>query len=256
MLGDQLAAFRVAVQFLTRLPVPGGAGPLADHARLLRQSVIYFPLVGTLIGMLTGGVILLSSQVWPWPIAVLLGLAFDALLTGAFHEDALADFCDAFGGGWTREQILEILKDSRLGTFGVLGLLTGVSLRAVALIHIDSSQLLMVLLASSTLGRWAILPAMALVPPVPERASIARDVAAQINWRVVGVGTLWMLPGYAWLLGFRPYLALGLVVGVTFAVWQFGRYVQHRIDGITGDCLGAACYVVQVVVLLAAIGSM
>jgi alpha-ribazole phosphatase len=127
----------VAVQFLTRLPTPCVAmGDEAERALILGRSAAYFPLVGALIGATTGATIRLAGQFWPIGLAVVIGLAFEALLTGAFHEDAVADFCDAFGGGWTRDDILRILKDSRLGSFGALGLILAVALRGSA-VHRD-----------------------------------------------------------------------------------------------------------------------
>src|SRR5271166_4159055 len=94
----------VAVQFLTRIPIP--QVDLADEAErrfVLAGSAAYFPLVGALIGATIGATIRLAGFLWPIGLAVVIGLALEALLTGAFHEDAVADFCDAFGGGWTRE---------------------------------------------------------------------------------------------------------------------------------------------------------
>jgi cobalamin synthase len=111
-----------AVQFLTRLPLPGGMNQPPSDRTLLVDAVAYFPLVGALIGLVTGWLVWAAATVWPIGLAVVLAVAVEAVLTGAFHEDAVADCCDAFGGGWTREQVLHILKDSRVGSFGVLGL--------------------------------------------------------------------------------------------------------------------------------------
>src|SRR5262249_57362946 len=117
-----LYAFLGAVGFLTRVPVPAGACVAPDP--------VFFPLVGGLIGLVTGAVIWAASHLWPMPLAVLIGLAAEAVLTGAFHEDAVADCCDGFGGGWSREDVLRIMKDSRIGSFGVLGLALALLLRA------------------------------------------------------------------------------------------------------------------------------
>src|SRR5262245_41540059 len=122
VLKAQVRAFLAAVQFLTRIPVPSFAAGREEAAADLRQGEVYIPLVGGLVGLSTSGVILAATYLWPMGLAVVLGLAWEAWLTGALHEDAVADFCDAFGGGWTREEVLHILKDSRIGSFGTVGL--------------------------------------------------------------------------------------------------------------------------------------
>ena len=136
---DHYRSLLVAVQFLTRLPTPAVAlGDEAERRAILGRSAAYFPLVGALIGAMTGATIRLAGHFWPIGLAVVIGLAFEALLTGAFHEDAVADFCDAFGGGWTRDDILRILKDSRVGSFGALGLGLAVALRGGAIATLGS----------------------------------------------------------------------------------------------------------------------
>jgi len=252
---DHVRAFLVAVQFLSRVPTPHLDLDDEEVRRLaLGQSTAYFPAVGALIGVATGGLILLASQVWPVGLAVVLGLAFEAVVTGAFHEDALADFCDAFGGGWTRDDILRILKDSRVGAFGALGLGLAVALRGGAMATLPTDRLFAAVVASACLGRWAILPAMWALPPVAERASISRDVGQRIEPGRVALGTalagLGCLPlglaspgRLAFALGVVAVLIAGLVV-----------YVRRRLGGITGDCLGFLCYIAQVATLLVAAG--
>ena len=138
-IGGQIRAGLVAVQFLTRLPTPPVDLTDADErSATLGQATAYFPAVGALIGLGTAGVILAAREVWPVGIAVTLGLVGEAILTGAFHEDAVADFCDAFGGGWTRDDVLRILKDSRVGAYGALGLGLAVALRGGSLANLPA----------------------------------------------------------------------------------------------------------------------
>jgi adenosylcobinamide-GDP ribazoletransferase len=252
---DHRRALSVVVQFLTRLPMP--RVDLEDEAErrdVLGRSVAYFPAIGALIGAGTGATILLAGQVWPMVLAVALGLVFEAVLTGAFHEDAVADFCDAFGGGWTREDVLRILKDSRVGSFGVLGLGLAVALRGGSLAAMGPDRLLAAATASASLGRWAILPAMWALPPVVERESISRDVGQQIGPGRLALGTALTVPGCLGLALESPgRLALALVVVVVLIGWLV-VYVRRRLGGITGDCLGFLCYAVQVTVLLTAAG--
>ncbi len=109
----------LAIQFLTRLPVSPAIPPLSE-AQLktgLRRSVLWFPLVGGLVGCIGALVLWGTEMLWPRMVAVALLLIVEARLTGAFHEDAVADFCDSFGGGMTADRIREIMKDSRIGSY-------------------------------------------------------------------------------------------------------------------------------------------
>jgi adenosylcobinamide-GDP ribazoletransferase len=251
----QWAAFLTAIRFLTRIPVPEWLFPAGgEQPVLLRASVIYFPLVGALIGTATAGVIAGAEQLWsPW-VAVVVGLAFEALLTGALHEDAVADFCDAFGGGRSREDVLRILKDSRVGSFGVLGLTLAVLLRTAAIAEIPFPAQFVAVVASATLGRWVILLVMAWLPPVPERESLTRDVGQRVGLRDVAAGTILAVPGVVALAVAMPVrLVIVLPLLVVFT-WLFAISVRRRIGGITGDCLGFACYLGQILALLAVAG--
>jgi adenosylcobinamide-GDP ribazoletransferase len=248
---DHYRSLLVAVQFLTRLPTPKVAmGDEAQRCKILGRSVAYFPLVGALIGAMTGATIRLGGQFWPIGLAIVIGLAFEALLTGAFHEDAVADFCDAFGGGWTRDDILRILKDSRVGSFGALGLILALALRGGAIAAIETDRLIAAVTASAALGRWAILPAMWALPPAADRKSLSRDISRQIGSKRLVLGTLMAVPGCSWLAFISPgRLAVGCAASVVLIAWLV-RYVRRRLGGMNGDCLGFLCYASQVVVLL------
>ena len=179
-------AFLTAVQFLTRIPVPGAmSGSMVQTQSALQASVVYFPLVGVLIGLSTTLTFCVSSYFWsPW-IAAILAIAAEAILTGAFHEDALADATDALGGGWTREQVLEILKDSRHGTYGVLALVVGVSLRIALIANLGWPMAWLAIPFSSGIGRWSILIMMHGLEPISDRHTMARDVGAKPGARTI-----------------------------------------------------------------------
>ncbi len=153
-------AAATALQFLTRLPIPGGAS--ADPARFeadIGRALALFPLMGALIGALTALALWLASQLWPLPLAVLLALAMEARLTGALHEDAVADLCDGFGGGRMAEDVLRIMKDSRIGVFGLLGLAFALALLLglpVPLLGLwwDARAMLLALLAAALFLAW------------------------------------------------------------------------------------------------------
>ena len=130
MLLHEIRLFFTALQFLTRVPVPRWVG---FESAWLQQSVRYFPLVGLLVGCVGAAVMGLAQRIWPAPIAAGLSLAATVLLTGAFHEDGLADTCDALGGTVGRARALEIMKDSRIGSYGSVGLILMLGLKASAL---------------------------------------------------------------------------------------------------------------------------
>jgi adenosylcobinamide-GDP ribazoletransferase len=267
----------VAVAFLTRVPVPLGNEPV--DAITLRRSVVFFPLVGALIGCFTAGVLWGAWLIWPIWIAVPLALAAEAMLCGGFHEDAVADFFDAYGGGWTKEQTLRILKDSRLGSYGALGMLLAVSLRAGATMGLpglgwadptdttdpwgplaggltDPWPAMAAVVFAACLGRWVILPAMAILPPEPTRVSLARDVGQSLGWPLVLLGSLLALPGLALWVGLAPGRALLGLAGAVLLMGLMLQAMHRRLGGVVGDGLGCLCYLTQVAALLgAAVGS-
>jgi adenosylcobinamide-GDP ribazoletransferase len=243
--------FLAAVQFLTRVPVPGGDRPTSRET--LARATVFFPLVGACIGVITATVMTVAALVWPVWLAALVALAVEAWLTGAFHEDAVADFFDAFGGGFTRARVLEILRDSRIGSFGAVALLLGLLLRSGAMAAIpDGGVRFAAIAAAAALGRLALLVAMAVVPPVSDRASLARDVASRSGPRTVALGVAFASPAVLALATLQPlHLALALALAAVALIW-FLRVVVRTLGGITGDCLGCLCYLVQLIVLLVA----
>jgi adenosylcobinamide-GDP ribazoletransferase len=253
MLFEHYRSLLMAVQFLTRLPTPRvDLGDEAETRLILGRSAAYFPLVGALIGTMTGATILLAGRLWPIGLSVAIGLAFEAVMTGAFHEDAVADFCDAFGGGWTRDDILRILKDSRIGAYGALGLGLAVVMRGSAIASLETDRLIAAVSASATIGRWAILPAMWALPPIADRESLSRDVGQQIGPKRLGLGTALAIPGCLGFALISPGRAAVAVVAVLMLIAWLVRYVGRKLGGMNGDSLGFLCYASQVIVLLTA----
>lgn len=245
----------LAVQFLTRLPVPGLSGLTAEQARYgLSRSVIWFPLVGALVGAITVAVLMASTQIWPRAIAVIIALVIEARLTGSFHEDAVADFCDAFGGGYDAESIRRIMKDSRIGSYGALGLVLAIGLRAAALIAMPQDIVIMVVIASSCFGRLLAVAVMALVPPVatPD-GGLAKDVGGRTGLRDLFLAMLVAAPAMAAFVYFQPVATLLTLTGSGLFLFWFRALLLRRLGGSTGDCLGFAAYAGQLIVLLAAL---
>ncbi|HUP82174.1 MAG TPA: adenosylcobinamide-GDP ribazoletransferase [Pirellula sp.] len=263
-----LLAFLTAVQFLTRVPLPSAMSCSRDqYPSALRASVVYFPIVGVFIGVSTTITYCISSYFWSPLIAATLAVAAEALITGAFHEDALADATDALGGGWTREQVLEILKDSRHGTFGVLALVIGVLLRIALIANLSWPMAWLAIPFSAGIGRWSILLLMSRLEPITDRPTMARDVGTKPSARTILLGALGPIVAF----GIASCLKCDFESGATLAhafkntgvgfflailvsllmTWYYARLVHRRVGGVTGDFLGANCYLVQLASLLA-----
>lgn len=242
----------LALQFLTRIPVTALNGvPGAEIAHGLKRSPIWFPLVGTLVGCLTAGVLILSDALWPRLIAVLIALAIEARLTGAFHEDAVADFCDALGGGYDRESTLRILKDSRIGSYGTVGLTLAIGLRAALLIMMPVALLPWAVIGSATFGRLLAVATMTFIPQPQEVEGVASQVRSATQWPIFFMAGLVALPALLPLALTRPIGLIAAFIGsALFLIW-LRRLLLRRLGGATGDCLGFAAYAGQLILLLA-----
>lgn len=247
----------LAVQFLTRLPVPGLSAATPETAKAgLAKAAIWFPVVGGLVGALTAAALIAADHLWPRIVAVLLALIVEIRLTGAFHEDAVADFCDGFGGGMTPQRIHEIMKDSRIGSYGTLGMGLAVALRAALLIALPDALILPALIASAGFGRYLAVCLMAIVPPLAQTGGLAKYVGAQVGagqWLAASLLTLpFMIP-----LGMMTPVPLfsALVISLIFALW-LRRFLMRHLGGVTGDCLGFGVYVGQLLILLAAVSTL
>lgn len=247
----------LAIQFLTRIPGPGTAGLTSDQVAVgLVRAVGWFPLVGTIVGTVTASVALAGSGLWPVAVAVVIALAVEARLTGAFHEDAVADFCDAFGGGLAPDDVRRIMKDSRIGSYGAVGLMLAIGLRATlmvtALQAMSPALAAATIIAAATFGRLVVVMLMTLIAPAPGAGGLAKDVTSGVGIRILLFATMTALPGLIVLAVLRP-LPLVLAIGAAglFLVW-FRGLLLRRIGGSTGDCLGFAAYAGQLILLLAA----
>ena len=251
MIRHEARLFICAVQFLTRIPTPALA---AFRPEWIQQSARYYSLVGQIVGGLSALVLYGAAQIWsPW-IAALLAVAAGVALTGGFHEDGLADTADGLGGGLTRDRRLEIMKDSRLGSYGALALGLTLALRVAALaMLVQASPLLasVALLAAHGLGRAAAVAAMTVMPygGDPGMAKEGRpDRASLVGLLVAGLIALWPLAFLPTLAGVSG-LALGLLISAVPA-WLAWRLIGGR----TGDVLGAVEQAFEVGFLLAVAG--
>lgn len=249
MIRHELRLIGVALQFLTRVPVRVGFDP-----SWLNQSARHFPLVGALVGALGALVLWAASLVFPQSVAVGLSMVATVLLTGAFHEDGLADTCDALGGAVSRERALEIMKDSRIGTYGALGLLLVLGLKAATLVALPPVWAMAALLLAHTVSRTAAVALIRLLPYAGDVSQAkAKPLAERISTGGLLVALAWALAAglalIAWQPGWWPMVATAWAMAVLGA-WACGRWFVRRLGGITGDALGATQQLTELAVLL------
>jgi len=240
MLSSLVAAFR----FLTRIPVPGPETRPGD----LGRAVAWFPLVGAVVGLATAGVQVLALRSWPAPVAAVLAVAFGLLLTGGFHEDGATDAADGLGGGWTRERVVEIMRDSRIGAYGAMALWALLSFRWAALVALDRRALIALPLAMAW-GRWSIAVMLTALPPVSQ--GLASRVGDGLGKRPLVLATVLtlLLTVAAHALGWQRLWQPAAAAGIAALAWIL--YLKQRMGGQTGDLLGAGNQVVEAAVLLA-----
>lgn len=240
MIKRELEYFFAALRFFTRLPAPAWVGHSAEQ---LNHAARYFPAVGIVVGAIGAGVTLAAGLLWPPPLAVLLGMAATLLATGAFHEDGLADSVDGFGGGWTREEVLRIMKDSRIGSFGAIGiglalLMKFAVLRELAVLPAPTFAAL--LIAGHSISRFASTTLICALDYARDDASAkSKPLATRLGKGELAVAALCGLAPCLLLPAANVTnvaLALLLVAGITLLA---ARYFVRRIGGYTGDCLGA-----------------
>ncbi|ANQ86721.1 adenosylcobinamide-GDP ribazoletransferase [Azoarcus olearius] len=234
---SQLELFFTALGYFSRLPVPAWVAWSPQRAAAAAR---YFPLVGWIVGAAAAAAYALAALVLPPAPAVVIALAAAVLLTGALHEDGWADACDGLGGGWAREQVLAIMKDSRIGSYGALGLMLMLLAKAATLVELaaaGSAAFASALLAAHALSRLAATALMQRLPYArSDDSSKSRPLAQPLDHGGVaiasacGVLPLLLVPGAAALA------ALATTALLTFAA---ARYFLRRLGGYTGDLLGA-----------------
>ncbi len=247
-----LHAFRASFTFLTRIPVGGFPYP----QKTWEWISIWFPLVGLLLGGLQLG-IWYGLDGHSDLTRCIIAVTFGVMITGGFHEDGLSDSVDALGGGYDRETVLHILKDSRIGAFGALALILVLMLKLSLLVDLGAMAPLGFLLGQS-LSR--AVPVMQLgIQPYARRddpKSKSRDVArsGRIQALVVA-GWVGLLVGGAFYLGVSMNALVGCLAAMLAVGVIFGMYVQGRVGGLTGDFMGAIQQLSEVGILFALVSA-
>jgi adenosylcobinamide-GDP ribazoletransferase len=249
-----------SVGFLTRIPVPSQP----YEADSLPHAVKFFPTVGFLIGTGAALVHYLLVPHLPRPVVALGVLVYLVMVTGCFHEDGLADTADGFGGGWNRDQVLLILRDSRIGSYGATALALSLLARLVLLSTLPMAHIAIYLIAAHVLCRWTTLPLSYWLPSA--RAQDQGQIHVQSDAEVDGKGdgqgariarltsgnaliagtifTLAVVVAALRMQSIAPILASVAITSLT------GLYYRHRIGGVTGDCFGATNQLAEIAVYL------
>jgi adenosylcobinamide-GDP ribazoletransferase len=250
MISAEWRYLRVAVQFLTRVPVSSFAG---FDTSWLDRSAKYFPLVGAGVGAVAGLVLWVAATVLPPAVAATLAIAAGVAITGAFHEDGLADSADGLGGGLTRERRLDIMKDSRIGTYGAIVLLLTLALKITSLTAMAAEVAAAVLVAAHAGGRLATVVAIrAMRYAGDEGAAKVKPLATGISANELAVATAFGLAPAIFLLPMQAVLVC-LVAGAMAAA-LLALQAQRLLGGYTGDILGGMEQVFETAFMIAAAG--
>ncbi len=235
-----------ALGYFTRVPIPRAIGL---DPRDLAGAAQYFSLIGAFVGVAGALVYLIALRVFPPAVAVLLSMAATLLLTGALHEDGLADCCDGLGGGATREDALRIMRDPRLGAFGAIGLVMALALKWQTLAALPAATAAWTMVGAHAASR-ALAASYLATHDYAREDGKAKRVAQPMSPRSLAVACAFGLP---WL--FVPdwragACALAVALGLRFVL---GRYFARRLGGYTGDCLGFAQQIFEVALYLCAL---
>jgi adenosylcobinamide-GDP ribazoletransferase len=238
-----LKSFFTAFSVLTVLPLNRRAGASEKD---LARSVLFFPLVGFLIG----GVLMVMTQ-WLLPIlspGVLAAviLLTTIVITGGLHLDGLADLCDGLAAGGSRDRMLSVMKDSHVGAFGVMGLVIVLILKYSLFFEVMTKGRLNSFLMMGLLSRWAMVLGMTFGRYARENGT-AKPFIGQVSWQRCIAATAIVI-GFSWWVLTGPGLLIVLLV--LLSVLVFNQFLKSRVGGWTGDALGALNEVTEVVVLL------
>jgi adenosylcobinamide-GDP ribazoletransferase len=244
----ELLTLCAAFVFYTKLPCPFELQEV--H---FRHSARYFTLVGWVVGMFSGCAFLLAQYVFSTPVSVLFSLLLTVLLTGGMHEDGLADVCDGFGGGWSRQGILTIMKDPAIGVYGVLGIAFVFLFRFVALSEMIILQIPFVMIAGQAISRFFAITFMYTQEYVsdPDKSKSGSVVEKMSFLSILLAAICGLLP----ILLLKNYYIFLAIVPVFLVRWLLGLFFKKWIGGYTGDCLGATQQVCEVVFYLCILAS-
>lgn len=251
----QVRLFFVALQFFTRLPVPGWVG---FEASWLQHASRYFPLVGCVVAAIAAAVYFAAALVLPAPVAAVLSTAVSIYATGAFHEDGFADTCDGLGGGMTRERALEIMKDSRVGAYGAIGIVCMLATKLSAMSLLPPHQAVSALFLAHPLSRAAACSLIWKLEYVRAEGKSKPLAHRMTNAEFAIAGVTSLLPVAVLLaVGWVSTAAVlgSMLAAMLAALWLGWKFVR-RLGGYTGDCLGAVQQVAEALVYVAVLATL
>ncbi|MFO7815447.1 MAG: adenosylcobinamide-GDP ribazoletransferase [Halanaerobiales bacterium] len=236
-------SFLIALQFITTIPVKK---ELKYSEKEIAHSMIYYPLVGSILGLVLVLINLIGSKLLPDLVSSSLLLMFFVLLSGGIHLDGLADSFDGFLGGKNKKEILSIMRDSSIGVYGVLAVFLILIFKFTLLIELPIARKNMILIIVPTISRWAMVLAVYLFP-YARKEGFGKAYKLYLKKKHVLAATVWVL-----LLTLILFFWKGaLVLGVSFLIiWLIGEFITRKIDGLTGDNYGAINEIMEVAVLL------
>jgi adenosylcobinamide-GDP ribazoletransferase len=257
MINSELKLFFTALTFYSRLPAPAAAHK--DNTHLLPDAVRYLPVIGWIAGIVAAMIYMAANYLFGTSVALLLSMVATVLLTGAFHEDGFADVCDGFGGGWTKEKILLIMKDSRVGAYGAVGIILLLGIKFAALQQLFSTVFQVrdpliitgLFIVAHALSRFAAVVVMFCYNYARTEESKVKGAVRKgrpINLIIAGISVLLPLGGIVFYTS-KPLIAL-IIVPVLLLSFYLGNYFKKWIGGYTGDCLGAVQQLTEVVIYL------
>ncbi len=233
---QEYSIFMLSLQFLTRIPVRSDG-----HYSELRMAEIprYFPLVGALIGAAGGAVFFAAHELLSLGSAVLISVAATMALTGAFHEDGLADTFDGVGGGTNKSKALEIMRDSRLGTYGTLAIVVALLLKIALLAELPARHIPTALILGHALSRLSSVLVLFRGCYVRDEGAgkpVAQGLSAKSAW--VAMITAMAVTLLTWLFvgGVPVIIAIGTMLAAHFLL---RLWIEQKIGGYTGDTLGS-----------------
>lgn len=253
----ELHIFFTCLMFYTRIPCPKS---ITHHPDYLNKATRYFPFIGWIVGSISFVAFYLFSFFLSIETAVIFAFIASILTTGAFHEDGFADVCDGFGGGWTKEKILMIMKDSAIGAYGAIGLILLFLLKfkllseSVSLFKTDNSiaffQVYLLFISAHALSRLAAISIIFTHQYSRDDASgKSKPIAKNHTWKEIsGSFFFGLMPLF--VFSYFQYKFLFALIPVFIMRYFLARYFQKWIDGYTGDCLGATQQVCEVVYYL------
>jgi adenosylcobinamide-GDP ribazoletransferase len=243
----QLRLFLVAVQFFTRVPITGRLAQwMGFEPEWISRATRYFPLVGLIIGAACALLYYALAMLLPQSVAVALVMVFSIMATGAFHEDGFADFCDGFGGGNSPARVLEIMRDSRVGAYGAIGIMQMLLVKFELLSNIKPQWMILAIICSHVFSRACAVIVMSTLDYVEldlanKTAPAIKPVARHLittDKIIATVFSLTPLVLFAYAFKAWPVVAFASLCALIACLWIRGK-IKKNLGGYTGDTLGA-----------------